>query len=261
MLAAESRTDSLGETRARWTLGPRSGTQRAYVQVGSARTIPRFTVTAHALAGAAAKASVVGTGKYEGSVGQLLRQLPEIRVLDRAGNEVPGVPVELQPASGTVADSVLTTDSTGQVKASWTLGPTAGVQHLKLKVEGIDRPLEITARGRPGGPANLGFVTPKPGMANRAVLSLDADLTDAYGNPVANQPVVFSTKFGSVSPARVMTDVRGRAHTRWTPASKVGRRTLVAAVKGSDARATFVLEPPEASTKPKGAAPAKKGKR
>jgi hypothetical protein len=48
-----------------------------------------------------------------------------------------------------------------------------------------------------------------------------------------------------------MTDAKGRAHTRWTPGSKTGKRTLVAAVKGTDARATFVLEAPEA------AAPAK----
>jgi len=88
-------------------------------------------------------------------------------------------------------------------------------------------------------------VEPKPGTGNRAVQSLDADLTDAYGNPVADQPVVFSSRSGSVSPARVMTDARGRAHTRWTPASKVGERTLVAAVKGTDARATFVLKSPE----------------
>jgi hypothetical protein len=94
-------------------------------------------------------------------------------------------------------------------------------------------------------------------MANRAVQSLDIDLTDAYGNPVADQPVVFSTKFGSVSPARVMTDAKGRAHTRWTPASKVGKRTLVAAVKGTAARATFVLEPPPAAPAKAAAAPAK----
>jgi hypothetical protein len=91
-------------------------------------------------------------------------------------------------------------------------------------------------------------VEPKAGTANRAVQSLDADLTDAYGNPVADQPVVFSTKFGSVSPARVMTDARGRAHTRWTPGSKVGARVLLAAVKGTEARATFVLKAPEPAT-------------
>jgi hypothetical protein len=260
VVAAESRTDSLGEARARWTLGPRSGTQRAYVQVGSARTVPRFVVSATALAGAAAKASLVGDAKHEGSVGKLLRPLLEIRVLDRAGNEVPGVPVTLVPASGTVADSVLRTDSTGRARVSWTLGRTAGVQHLTVKVEGIDRPIEVSARARAAGPANLAFVTPKPGTEKRDIQSLDVELTDAYGNPVADQPVVFSSKFGSVSPARVMTDAKGRAHTRWTPASKVGKRTLVAAVKGTEARASFVLEPPAPPPVPpaKAAAPTKK---
>jgi hypothetical protein len=261
ILAAESRTDSLGETRARWTLGPRSGAQRAYVQVGSARTVPRFVVTARALAGAAAKATVTGTGKYEGTVGQPLRPAAEIKVVDQAGNDVPGATVTLEPVAGTVRDSVMLTDSTGRVKLPWILGHTAGMQHLKLRVEGIERPLEITARARPAGPANLAFVTPKPGMALRAVQSLDVDLTDAYGNPVADQPVVFSTKFGSVSPARVMTDAHGRAHTRWTPGSKEGKRTLVAAVKGSEARAAFVLEPPEPAPKPKTVTPAKKEKK
>jgi hypothetical protein len=260
VVAAESRTDSLGEARARWTLGPRSGTQRAYVQVGSARTVPRFAVSATALAGAAAKASLVGDAKHEGSVGKVLRPLLEVRVLDQAGNEVPGVPVTLLPASGTVADSVLTTDSTGRARVSWTLGRTAGIQHLTVKVEGIDRPIEVSARARAAGPANLAFVTPKPGTEKRAIQSLDVDLTDAYGNAVADQPVVFSTKFGSVSPTRVMTDAKGRAHTRWTPGSKVGKRTLVAAVKGTDARATFVLEPPAPPPAPpaKAAAPTKK---
>jgi len=187
----------------------------------------------------------------------VLRPLVEIKVLDRAGNEVPGVPVTLLPASGTVTDSVLTSDSAGRVLVAWTLGRATGVQHLTAKVEGIDRPVEVSARARAAAPANLAFVTPKPGTASRAVQSLDVDLTDAYGNPVADQPVVFTSKFGSVSPARVMTDGRGRAHTRWTPGSKTGKRTLTAAVKGSDARTTFVLEAPPAATPEKAAGPAK----
>ena len=245
VLAVESRTDSLGEARARWTLGPRSGTQRAYVQVGSPRIVPRFTVTAKALAGSAAKASLVESGKHEGTVGQVLRPAIRIRVQDRTGNDVPGAAVTLAPAAGTVSDSVLTTDSTGRVSISWTLGRTAGVQHLTARVEGIEKPIEISARARAAGPANLAFVTPKPGTASRAVQSLDVDLTDGYGNPVADQPVVFTTKTGTVSPARVMTDAKGRAHTRWTPGTKTGKRTLVAAVKGTEARTTFILEAPE----------------
>jgi hypothetical protein len=223
--------------------------------------VPRFPVSAFAGAGAAAKASIVGLTKYEGSVSKVLRPPVEIRVVDKAGNEVSGVSVTLLPASGTVADSMLTTDSAGRVRVNWTLGRTAGVQHLTAAVDGIDRPIEITARARPAGPANLAFVTPKPGTAMRAVQSLDVDLSDAYGNPVADQPVVFSTKFGTVSPARVMTDAHGRAHTRWTPASKAGKRTLVASVKSTDARATFVLEAPEPAVPAKTVAATKNVKR
>jgi hypothetical protein len=129
---------------------------------------------------------------------------------------------------------------------------------MTARVEGVARPVEISARARAASPANLTFVTPKPGTTNRAIQSLDVDLTDAYGNPVADQPVVFSTKFGNVSPGRVMTDAHGRAHTRWSPGTKVGQRTLVAAVKGTDARASFVLEAPIAAAPVKVAAPVKK---
>jgi len=258
VLAAESRTDSLGEARARWTLGPKSGTQHVYVQVGSARTVPRFAMSGRALAGAAAKASVVGNAKHEGVVGTALHPV-EIRVLDRAGNEVPAVSVNLQPASGTVADSVVTTDSAGRAMVAWTLGRTAGVQHLTVTVEGVERPIEIIAKARAAAPSNLAFVTPKPGMEKRAVQSLDVDVTDAYGNAAPDQPVVFTTKVGTVSPTRVMTDSHGRAHTRWTPGSKVGKRTLVAAIKGTEARATYVLEAPEVPTPVKPAVAPKKG--
>jgi hypothetical protein len=258
IVAIESRTDSLGEARARWTLGSKSGTQRAYVQVGSARAVPRFTVTASALAGRAATVVAVGTTKREGSVSKVLKPLVELQVLDRAKNPVPGVSVTLLPIHGSVDDSVPTTDSTGRVLVSWTLGRTAGLHRMTARVEGADRPVEISARARPAAPANLAFVEPKPGTQSRAVQSLDADLTDAYGNPVADQPVVFSTKFGSVSPARVMTDARGRAHTRWTPGSQVGDRSLLAVVKGTDARATFVLKAPEPATPARKPVPAQK---
>ena len=258
VVAIESRTDSLGEARARWTLGPKSGTQRAYVQVGSPRAVPRFVVTASALAGRAATVVAVGPAKREGPVGKLLKPAVELRVLDRSQNPVPGVVVTLLPIHGSVDDSVPTTDSTGRVLVSWTLGRGAGVHRMTARVDGAEKPVEISARARPAAPANLAFVEPKPGTATRAVQSLDADLTDAYGNPVADQPVVFSTKSGSVSPARVMTDAKGRAHTRWTPGSKVGERTLLAVVKGTEARATFVLKAPEPAVPAKKPVPAPK---
>jgi hypothetical protein len=244
VVASEPRTDSLGEAHAHWTLGPRSGAQQAYVQVGNARAVPRFTVQAVALAGAPTALTLVNGAKYEGSVGAILKPLPELRVVDRSGNPVPGVEITLLPSAGTLIDSIPATDSTGRVRVSWTLGRTAGAQRIAARVAGVSRAVEISARARAAGPANLAFATPKPGTANRAIQSLDVDLTDAYGNPVSDQPVIFSTKVGNVSPARVMTDAHGRAHTRWTPGTKIGQRTLLAAVKGTDARASFVLEAP-----------------
>jgi hypothetical protein len=190
----------------------------------------------------------------------VLRPPVEIRVFDKAKNPVPGAAITLLPASGEVAESTVTTDSTGRVLVAWTLGRKAGLNRMTAKVEGVERALEMVARARPASPANLAFVAPKAGTEKRAIQSLDVDLTDAYGNPIADQPVVFSTKFGSISPARVMTDSKGRAHTRWTPASKVGKRTLLASVKGTEARATFVLEPPPPPPAPvKKEIPAKKG--
>jgi hypothetical protein len=256
--ASESRTDSLGESQAHWTLGPKSGDQRAYVQVGSPRSVPRFVVTATALPGSAASLALINGKKYEGPVGSVLRPPLELRIADRAGNPVAGIPVLLSLTSGTVVDSGPVTDSTGRVQLAWTLGRSTGLQRLSARVEGVQRSVEIAARARAAAPANLAFAAPKPGTANRAIQSLDVDLTDAYGNPVMDQAVVFSTKFGSVSPSRVMTDGRGRAHTRWTPGSKAGKRTLLAAVKGTDARAEFALESAPTPPMAKIAAPAKK---
>ena len=263
ILATESRTDSLGESQAHWTLGPKSGPQQAYVQVGSPRAMPRFVLAASALPGRPASVLLVGSAKREGAVGKVVQPPVELRVFDAAKNAVGGVAVTVLPDGGSVSDSILTTDSTGRARVSWTLGRKAGLQRMTARVEGIERAVEISVRAHAAGPANLAFAEPKPGTASWAVQSLDVDLTDTYGNPVVDQSVVFSAKVGSVSPARVMTDARGRAHTRWTPGSKVGKRTLSAAVKGTDVRATFVLDEPPAPVTPKpapvkAAAPKKK---
>ena len=209
--------------------------------------MPRFVLAASALPGRPASVMLVGSAKREGAVGKTVQPPVELRVFDAAKNAVAGVAVTVLPDGSSVSDSILTTDSTGRARVSWTLGRKAGLQRMTARVEGIERAVEISVRARAAGPANLAFAEPKPGTASWAVQSLDVDLTDAYGNPVVDQSVVFSTKVGSVSPARVMTDARGRAHTRWTPGSKVGKRTLSAAVKGTDVRATFVLDEPPAS--------------
>ena len=86
--AQATRTDSLGEARARWTLGPRAGTQQAVVQVGGGRGAPRLAVAATARPGPAATLGVARGEKARGSVGRGLDRALELRVTDRV--EQPG---------------------------------------------------------------------------------------------------------------------------------------------------------------------------
>src|SRR5205814_7861015 len=134
------RTDSLGEARAKWVLGPRAGTQRARVQVGNPRLLPPRTVKATALPSTAAGILVVSGDAQEGSVGGALRRPVVARVTDHDGNPVPGASVTVTPRSGSVRDTVLTADSSGAVMARWTLGRTAGTQRLELKVAEVAAP-------------------------------------------------------------------------------------------------------------------------
>lgn len=233
IIAGGPRTDSIGEARARWTLGLRSGPQQAYLQVGSSRAVPRFTVDATALPGLAASLAAPRTASLRGEVGRRLPAAIEFRVADGAGNPVPGVPVVVRPASGSVSARVPVTDSTGRASVVWTLGSAAGLQRLRASVTGIGRPLELTAQARPGSPAKATLDgIPASAMAGRPLAQAVACVvTDVYGNAVPGVPVAFTARAGRVTPARVRTDAAGRAETRWTLGSTPGDQVLEASVK------------------------------
>ena len=153
IVADGARTDSLGQARARWTLGPRAGSQRAYVQVGMSRAVPRAALSATAVPGPAASLALVRGAVPRGIAARPLVPAVQLRVADRHGNPVPGVRVSLRPGQGTVAERTAVTDSTGRVEAAWTLGPAAGLQHLTASAQGVEAPLEVTARAMAGTPA------------------------------------------------------------------------------------------------------------
>lgn len=249
--ARSARTDSLGEARAQWTLGPRAGSQRAYLQVGSGRTIPPFPISAVALAGEPVALEVVNGDEQRGAVGTTLGDPVIVRVVDRAGNGVLGTTLHIASTSGSVSDSVLTTDSTGHAHVAWTLGRAAGTQHLWVRADGLRRPLEITALARALAAANVAFLAaPSEGTPGRALPQpVRARITDAYGNPVENVLVIFRARSGNVTPTRVMTDAHGIATTRWTLGPKTALQELVASVRGTDVHGTLaVLARPPAST-------------
>ncbi|HJU66113.1 MAG TPA: Ig-like domain-containing protein, partial [Gemmatimonadaceae bacterium] len=136
IVAVDARTDTLGEARATWTLGPKSGRQRARIQAGSARGIPPFHVIASATAGVPATVTVVSGDAQRARVGDALAKRIVVRVRDAAGNPVIGARVMAMAAAGSTSDTLLTSDSTGTVSVRWTLGPVAGVQQLHVRPEG-----------------------------------------------------------------------------------------------------------------------------
>ncbi len=123
IVADGARTDSLGQARARWTLGPRAGSQRAYVQVGASRAVPRAVTLATALPGPAASLALVRGAAPRGIAARPLVPAVQFRVADRHGNPVPGVRVSLRPGQGTVAERTAVTDSTGRVEGGLDAGP------------------------------------------------------------------------------------------------------------------------------------------
>jgi hypothetical protein len=237
-IALGARTDSLGEARVRWVLGPRAGRQRLGAQVGNARLMPVFTVTGSAVPGNAASLVVRRGDRQTGTVGQALAQPVLLRAFDRSGNTVPGVEIAVTVTGGEVSDSVVSTDSSGHARVRWTLGRTAGAQRLSARFAGAKAAVEVSARARPGAPASLAFVGP-PASApvGRALPKpIMVEAADVYGNPSMGRTIVFSVSSGTVSPAKAVTDSSGRVRVRWTLGRRSGSARLTAQVLKSELR-------------------------
>jgi hypothetical protein len=241
LLAGDAaRTDSLGEARARWTLGARAGTQEAYVQVGASRAVPRFAIRATALSGPAAALALVRSVPLRGSVGQPVASVVAIRVSDRGGNPIPGAPVTVRLATGSARPSAPVTDSTGRVAIVWTLGSSAGAQRLSASVPGVEHALEIRADARPGRAEHVALDgLPASAPAGRPLAQpVTVVVTDTFDNPVPNALVVLTSRSGRPTPARLRTDSTGRAAVRWLLGRAAGDQQLEATVQGSGKRAT-----------------------
>lgn len=244
MTALSARTDSMGEARAMWILGPKAGLQRARAQVGNPRRLPVFSVKGTATHGAAAIAEVTAGEGQKGVVGAALGHSILIRVTDRNGNRVPGTGLTLRPDGGGVADSTIEADENGVAQFHWTLGHSAGAQHLKATIAGIDRPLLLNATAAPLKAARLELMPLTASSAGVRAQSrpIRVVVTDQYANPLKGQDVWFTPRAGKVSPLHAVTDVHGIAITQWTLASRTAAQELVASLKGGKIRDSLSLK-------------------
>lgn len=134
-----------GRASTQWTLGTLAGDNhqvRATLPGGQTAT---FFATA--LVGAPAAILIEGGQDQVAAAGAELPEQLRIRVVDDAGNSVPGVAVTWQTSSGGVFRSASTqTDASGRATAFWRLGPTPTDQSATVEVAGL-APVTFTARG------------------------------------------------------------------------------------------------------------------
>ena len=192
---------------------------------------------------------VSGDGQH-GAAGEPLPKALVLRVIDSAGNGVADAELELSPSEGSVPDTSIHTDSLGIARVRWTLGHAAGDHSLAVHLDGMKKLLKLTAVARPATPANLSF-DDAPGESRSSHSRgkhLVALVTDAYGNPVPEARLSFSTRSGSVTPSRAVSDANGRVRISWTLGSKPGDQSLLGSVQGTDVRGSFVVPGTAAST-------------
>ena len=179
--------------------------------------------------GAADVEEVEGSGQ-SAEVATKLPVAVAVRVIDKSGFPVRGVPVSWSVPSGsgtiTVLDSV--TDRAGASRAEWVLGTKAGTHTAIASVEGL-APVTFSARGTPGAPATITLARDSMGTRNLGdTTRIVATVSDRFGNPVTDQSITYESSNQAIATVNqsglVTTQGRGA--------------TTIVLTRGS-ARATF----------------------
>jgi hypothetical protein len=125
------------------------------------------------------------------------------------------------------------------------MGHSAGDYALAVHVEGVKKLLKVVAHATPAAAANLAFDDvpgEKHSRESAKLKRLFALVTDVYGNPVPDARLNFSVKSGTVTPARVVSDAKGRAALTWKLGSTPGEQTLIGVVRGTDVTGEYVTQ-------------------
>ncbi len=188
---------------ASWTLGTVPGPNLVSATVAG---LPSSTFTVQGVPDAPSAVTVFQGGHQTASVGTPVPLAPSVRVADRFGNPLEGVPVlfEIGSGAGILEGANPVTDSLGiAALEGWTLGTGAGIQTLTAKVADLEL-LTITARALAGPPADARIQAGanQVGTVGAPVEEPPAVLVhDVYGNPVPGVPVVFSETGWPVQPS------------------------------------------------------------
>lgn len=145
-------TDSAGMAAAVWTLGPELGTGSVRAAVEGNPEL-EVTFTARSGPGAPARLLAVSGDGQQATPGSTLGEPLIVRVEDRDGRPVPGVPVEFRVAygGGLLSPRTATTNASGIAQTTWTLGTATEPGSVIASVGGSGGP-QVTFNARAAWP-------------------------------------------------------------------------------------------------------------
>lgn len=125
-------TDTTGSAGVLWTLGTAPGVDSLTVTVTG---LPAITVTATVTPGAPDTITIVSGDAQSAPAGTALSTPLAIRIADKFGNAVANANVSWSSdANGAFSSAGAVTDAGGRAQAIYTLGATAGLQHVTVVV-------------------------------------------------------------------------------------------------------------------------------
>jgi hypothetical protein len=203
----------------------------------------------------AALAAVSGLAQT-GVAGAELSAPLVVLVTDENQMPLPNVVVGFSVVSGggAVVPLSTATNASGRVETRWTLGTSTATPHrAEAKVSRPGRPdlvVEFVATAVPGPPAVIEVSAPAPELPVGASIQLSAAVADAYANPIAGVPVVWTVSpagIASVTTAGAATGVaRGNATFTATAQGASGSLTLPVVERASPSlELRFTLGAPE----------------
>lgn len=180
----------------------------------------------------AARLTIVQGQLQQAAVGA---QLPTPIVLRVSGTD--GLPMAKVPVSfsvtqggGAIDPASAMSDANGEVKAKWTLGPTAQVQQVAATVPGLEA---VLLNALAIVPSDL-VVAQGNNQAAKAGAALPVQIvlrvTGGNNVPIPNQTVALSVVSGggSLSPQSATTNALGEVTVRWTLGPAVGTQLATA---------------------------------
>jgi hypothetical protein len=228
---ASSTTSAQGIARARWTLGGSVGTPQTLR--ASAGAAMNATFTATAAVGPGATITAVSGGGQTSPVFTPFAQ-PLVVEVRQNGVPVQGAQVQWTTSSSTgsfgdadQATVTTATDAQGRASVSWKPGSQAGTQTATAKL--LDAAVSFTGTVTAGAPSMLiGLAVPATVQPGTTLVG-QVRVTDGYGNPIPNEPVTFTTTYGTATPAAGTTDGAGYIDVSWSFPQNMNLQTSIAA--------------------------------